>query len=347
MSPTRRPALLSNLGEFQLIQSIPRRFSTQGFHPTVGTGDDAAVLPPSPLQQVVISTDLLVEDVHFTRKAATFYDIGYKAAAVNLSDIAAMGATPTAIFVAIALPPSLTYEDWQEFYRGLAIPCKRHKVQLLGGDTSSSPSALFITITITGQVHSEHILTRQGAKVGDHIYVSGTLGDSAAGLAYLKKNKRPPKPSTLSKPMKYLVHRHLQPTARIALGQLLASQPYASAAMDLSDGLSGDLRHLCRQSQVGALIHSRQIPMSKHMQSYAKRIRANPLHWSLHGGEDYELLFTVPTKWQHELEKVAKTCRVPITQIGVIQSHRFGIRIEQGDNTQEVLLQQAYEHFAQ
>ena len=152
MSPTRRPARLSNLGEFELIQSLPRRFSTQGFHPTVGTGDDAAVLPPSPLQQVVISTDLLVEDIHFTRKTATFYDIGYKAAAANLSDIAAMGATPTAIFVAIALPPSLTYEDWQEFYRGLAIPCKRHKVQLLGGDTSSSPSSLFIAITITGQV---------------------------------------------------------------------------------------------------------------------------------------------------------------------------------------------------
>jgi thiamine-monophosphate kinase len=346
MSPTRRQARLSNLGEFHLIQSIPRRFSTQGFHPTVGTGDDAAVLPPSPLQQVVLSTDLFVEDVHFTRKAATFYDIGYKAAAANLSDIAAMGATPTAIFVAIALPPSLTYEDWQEFYRGLAIPCKRHKVQLLGGDTSSSPSTLFIAITITGQVNSGHILTRQGAKVGDRIYVSGTLGDSAAGLAYLKKNKRPPKPSTLSKPMKYLVHRHLQPTARIALGQLLASQPYASAAMDLSDGLSGDLRHLCRQSQVGALIHSGQIPMSKHMQSYAKRVSATPLQWSLHGGEDYELLFTIPSKGAQEIEKKAKTCRIPITQIGIIQPKRFGIRIEYHDRTQHLLPQGSYEHFS-
>ncbi len=347
MSPIRRPARLSNIGEFELIQSLPRRFSTQGFHPTVGLGDDAAVLPLSPLQQVVISTDLLVENVHFTRKTATFYDIGYKAAAANLSDIAAMGATPTAIFVALALPPSLTYEDWQEFYRGLAIPCKRHKVQLLGGDTSSSPSALFIAITITGQVDSGHILTRQGAKAGDHIYVSGTLGDSAAGLAYLKKYKRPPKPSTLSKPIKYLVQRHLQPTARITLGQLLASQPYASAALDLSDGLSGDLRHLCQQSQVGALVHSGQIPMSKHMQSYAKRIRANPLQWSLHGGEDYELLFTIPPKRAQAIEKKAKTCRIPITQIGIIQPKQFGIRIEQSDNTQEVLLQQGYEHFSQ
>lgn len=347
MTPTRRPARLSNFGEFQLLQSIPRQFSTQGFHPTVGTGDDAAVFPSSPFQQVAISTDLLVEDIHFTRKTATFYDIGYKAAAANLSDIAAMGATPTAILVAIALPPSLTYKDWQEFYRGLATPCKRHKVQLLGGDTSSSPSTLFIAITIIGQVNSKHILTRKGAKVGDHIYVSGTLGDSAAGLAYLKKHKRLPKPSSLSKPIKYLVQRHLQPTARIALGQLLASQPYASATMDLSDGLSGDLRHLCRQSKVGALIHSRQVPMSKHMRSYAKQIRANPLQWSLHGGEDYELLFTIPPKGKLELEKKAKSCRIPITQIGIIQPNRFGIRIEYDDKTQNVLLQQGYEHFSQ
>ena len=120
MSPTRQPAYLSNIGELQLIQSLRRRFSSLGFQPTIGIGDDAAVLPPSPAQQIVISTDLLIEEVHFTRKTSTFYDIGYKAAETNLSDIAAMGATPTAIFVAIALPLSLTYKDWQEFYRGLA-----------------------------------------------------------------------------------------------------------------------------------------------------------------------------------------------------------------------------------
>ncbi len=345
MSPNRRPARLSNFGEFQLIQSIPRQLTTQGFHPTVGTGDDGAVLPPTPRQQVVISTDLLVENIHFTRQSTTFYNIGYKSAEANLSDIAAMGAIPTAIFVAIALPPSLTNKDWKEFYRGLAGACKRHKVQLLGGDTSSSPSSLFIAITITGLVKPHHILTRQGAKRGDLIYVSGTLGDSAAGLAYLKKYSHPPKPSTLSKPMNYLVHRHWQPTARIALGQLLASQPYASATMDLSDGLSGDLTHLCRQSRVGALIYSAKIPMSQQMQYYATRIRANPFQWSLHGGEDYELLFTIPLKWQHALEKMAKKQRIPITHIGAIQPKRFGIRIEQSDQSQDMLLPGSHEHF--
>ena len=347
MSPIRKSARLSNVGEFQLIQSLPRQFSTQGFHPTVGTGDDAAVFPSSSSKQVVLSTDLLVEDIHFSKKTSTFYDIGYKAAASNLSDIAAMGATPTAIFVAIALPSSLTYENWQEFYRGLAKPCKDHKVQLLGGDTSSSPTSLFIAITITGEIHPEHILTRQGAKNGDLIYVSGTLGDSAGGLTYLKKYSRPPQLSKLSKQMKFIVERHVHPTARIALGQLLASRPYASAAMDLSDGLSSDLNHLCQHSQVGALISTSQIPISPQIHHYANRIGVNPIQWSLYGGEDYELLFTIHPEWQHELEKIAKKRRMPITQIGVIQPKRFGVRIEQSDGIQQILRPHGYDHFAQ
>ena len=346
MSPNRRPARLSNLGEFQLIQSIPRQFTQQGYRSTVSIGDDAAVLPSSPQQSVVISTDLLVENIHFNRKTSTLYDIGYKAAAANLSDIAAMGATPTSIFVAIALPPTLTTYDWQEFYRGLSAPCTPYKVKLLGGDTSSSPTSLFIAITITGLVQPGKILTRQGAKVGDLIYCSGTLGDSAAGLAYLKRLTRPPKLSGLSKGKHYLVQRHLQPTARINLGKFLGSQPYASAAMDLSDGVSGDLKHLCRLSQVGALIYTEHIPMSQQMKRYAKRLRTPPLQWSLHGGEDYELLFTIPPMWQQELEIRAKRRRMPITQIGVIQPKRFGVRIEYSDGTQEQLPSEGYEHFS-
>ena len=347
MSLNRRSARLSTFGEFQLIQSIPRQLSTQGFRPTVGIGDDAAVLPLSSEQHVVISTDLLVENVHFTRKTSTLYDIGYKAAIANLSDMAAMGALPKGIFVALALPPSFTNQDWQEFYRGLGDPCNAFKVKLLGGDTSSSLTSLFINITITGQVRPGHILTRQGAKAGDYLYVSGTLGDSTAGLTYLKHHTRPTKISTLSKSIHYLVQRHLRPIARIALGRHLASKPFASAAIDLSDGLSGDLNHLCHQSQVGALIHSTQIPMSKHMQRYAKQIRATPLDWSLHGGEDYELLFTIPPKLHHIFEKSAKKRRIPVTPIGTIQPKQFGIRIEHSDKSQDILRPQSYEHFSE
>jgi thiamine-monophosphate kinase len=258
-----------------------------------------------------------------------------------------MGATPTAIFVAIALPPSFIEEDWHEFYRGLAVPCKPYKVKLLGGDTSSSPTSLFIAITIMGHAPPGHILTRHGARKGDLIYVSGTLGDSAAGLAYLKKYQHPPRTSSLPKSRQYLVHRHLHPTPRITLGQLLASRPFASATLDLSDGLSGDLRHLCDQSQVGALIYSTHIPMSEQIKNYAKKIRTTPLHWALHGGEDYELLFTLPPKWKNELEKMTKKCRIPITKIGAIQPKQFGIRIEQSDRTRNDFPAQSYEHYSQ
>ena len=346
MAPKLRSAPLSKLGEFQLIQSIPEDFIQREYGSTISIGDDAAILRSSLQEQLVISTDLLVEDIHFTRKTSTFYNIGYKAAAVNLSDMAAMGANPTNLLVSIALPPALTTHDWQEFYRGLAAPCKPYNVKLLGGDTSSSPTSLFIAISITGLVKPRHILTRHGAKIGDLLYTSGTLGDSAAGLAYLKKRTKPPKLSALSKGMNFLVLRHMRPTARITLGQLLASQPYASAAMDLSDGLSGDLNHLCRLSQVGALIYSEHIPMSEPMQNYAKRLRTPPLHWSLLGGEDYELLFTINPKWQKELEKTAKRRRIPISQIGVIQPKGLGIRIEYKDGTQHPLPSQGYEHFS-
>ncbi len=346
MAPKRQSARLLKLGEFQLIQSIPDQFCKQGFRAIVGAGDDAAVLPATHDRHVVISTDLLVEGIHFSRKTATFYDIGYKAAAANLSDMAAMGATPTGIFVAIALPLTLTSSDWQKFYRGLAEPCKPYQVKLLGGDTSSSLTSLFIGITVTGQIHPEHILTRNGAKVGDLIYVSGTLGDAAAGLAYLKKRSQPGRTSKLSTRIKYLVQRHLRPTARIVLGQLLASRPFASAAMDLSDGLSGDLNHLCGQSQVGALIDETKIPISQHMRNYAKQIRMTALHWSLHGGEDYELLFTISPKFQVELEEKAKKQGLAISKIGVIQPKRFGIRIENSNHIQQMLIPQSYEHFS-
>ena len=283
MPPFRGQASLSQIGEFRLIQSITRKGFPQGIRPIIGIGDDAAVLPNFSPDHIVLSTDLLIEHIHFSRSSSTFYDIGYKAAAVNLSDIAAMGATPTSILVSIALPPRCTLKNWKELYRGLAVPCKAQNVQLIGGDTSSSPSTIFIAITILGHIKVGLSLTRNRAKVDDLIFVSGTLGDSAAGLEYLKQHTQPIKPSRLAQPMKFLVTRHLRPTPRLALGQLLATRRLASAALDISDGLSGDLAHLCRQSQVGALIQSTQIPLSPQLIRYAAKKKQPSLPWALHG----------------------------------------------------------------
>jgi thiamine-monophosphate kinase len=347
MSPSRRQAPVSQIGEFQLIQSIARGFSSRGPRPLVGIGDDAAILShPSPAH-LVISTDLLVEDIHFSRDTASLYDIGYKAAVANLSDIAAMGATPIYILVAIALPSHLKYHEWKELYHGLSVPCKAHAVQLIGGDTSASHSSLFLAITILGQVEPHHGLTRSGAKEGDVIYVSGSLGNSAAGLACLTRQASPGKHSSLRQPMKFLVNRHLRPTPRVALGRLLSSHTFASAALDLSDGLSGDLMHLCQQSRVGALIQAGSIPMSPHMTAYASQIGVDPLFWALHGGEEYELLFTVPRKLQHPLKLAMKKLRIPITAIGVITPRRTGLRIAHQDGTTHKLVPQSYVHFSE
>ena len=346
MSPAPRQALLSHIGEFQLIQSIARGFSSRGPLPLVGIGDDAAILSHPPGSHLVISTDLLVEDIHFSRSTASLYDIGYKAAVANLSDIAAMGATPTYILVAVALPSHLKYQDWKELYRGLSVPCKAHGVQLVGGDTSASRSSLFLAITILGQVEPNRALTRGGAKEGEIIYVSGTLGNSAAGLACLTRQAKQVHTPNQRQPMKFLVHRHLRPTPRIGLGRLLSSRGFASAALDLSDGLSGDLLHLCQQSRVGALIRENSLPLSPHLVTYASQMNVDPLLWALHGGEEYELLFTVPPKYQRRLEVAVKQLGLPVTAIGLMTSRRSGLRIAHTDGKTQKLLPQSYVHFS-
>jgi thiamine-monophosphate kinase len=347
MSPSRRQALVSKIGEFQLIRALTRGFSPPGPRTLIGMGDDAALLAHPSSAHLVISTDLLVEDIHFSKNTSSFFDLGYKAAVANLSDIAAMGATPTYILVAVALPSHVRYGDWKDLYRGISVPCKAHGVQLVGGDTSASHSSLFLAITILGQVEPGHALTRGGAHEGDIIYVSGSLGNSAAGLAYLTHQASRGKISNLRQPMKFLVRRHLQPTPRIALGRLLSSRRLASAALDLSDGLSGDIQHLCQQSQVGALIQEASLPMSSHLITYASQLSVDPLPWALHGGEEYELLFTVSPKKQHRLELAVKQLRIPATAIGVITSRRSGVHIAHQDGRTQKLVSQSYVHFSE
>ncbi|GJL59351.1 MAG: thiamine-monophosphate kinase [Nitrospirales bacterium] len=347
MSPSRRQALVSKIGEFPLIRALTRGFSPPGPRTLIGMGDDAALLAHPSSAHIVISTDLLVENIHFSKHTSSFFDLGYKAAVANLSDIAAMGAIPTYILVAVALPSHVRYGDWKDLYRGLSVPCKAHGVQLVGGDTSASHSSLFLAITILGQVKPGQTLTRGGAQEGDIIYVSGSLGNSAAGLAYLTHHPSHGKISKLRQPIKFLVRRHLQPTPRIELGRLLSSRRLASSALDLSDGLSGDIQHLCRQSQVGALIQESSLPMSRHLIAYASEVNIDPLPWALHGGEEYELLFTVSPKKQHRLELAAKHLRIPTTAIGVITSRRSGVQIVHQDGKTQKLVSQSYVHFSE
>ncbi|RMH31828.1 MAG: thiamine-phosphate kinase [Nitrospirae bacterium] len=337
---------LRDLGEFRLIAALKRSFATPRPELIRGIGDDAAVIRWSADSHLLISTDLLTEQVHFDRHFASTYDIGYRGAVANLSDIAAMGGQPLYVLAALALPPSCSINDVRSLYRGMMAPCRKAGVALIGGDTSASRAGLHVTITILGRVEPNRVLTRNGARIGDILYVSGTLGDAYAGLRLLQASARSQSiPLIPPRFHQFLRARHLRPTARLALGRLLSTRQLASAAIDLSDGLSGDLGHLCRESRVGAEIDSTALPLSKPCRTLAAAWNQDPMDWALTGGEDYELLFTVPQDRQHRLERLARSRGEPITPIGRICSPRYGIRLKMPDGTTRNIAPTSYEHF--
>ena len=346
MPPPRRQAALSHIGEFQLIQSITSSQSHPSPEIILGIGDDAAILDIPKGRHLVISTDMLVEQIHFNRRHASFFEIGYKAAVANLSDMAAMGAHPTALLVSVALPTALTFQNWKDLYRGLSAPCGTHQVPIIGGDTSSSPSHMFLSVTIVGTVKKGCALRRSGAKKGHSVYVSGTLGDSSAGLDYLQTQTSRTKVRGIPLNVaRHLVRRHFRPTPKIALGKLLGNAHWASAAIDISDGLSSDLGHLCQQSRVGAIIQADHLPLSTSLKDYAACKNGDSLTWALHGGEDYELLFTVPPQYGKKVEEAAQQHSLPITKIGVITSYQAGIRLQDAAGNLTALPPGGYNHF--
>jgi len=341
-----RQTPLSKIGEFQLIQSIAPSWSRPSSEIILGIGDDAAILRVPQGRQMVVSTDLLIEHIHFKRRYTTFYEIGYKAAVASLSDLAAMGAQPMALLVSVALPPTLTFQDWQKLYRGLSAACLTHQVRIVGGDTSSSPSPSFVSVTVLGTVKKGCALRRSGAKIGHGIYVSGTLGDASAGLDYLtRKKSRARDRSSLPQSVRHLVQRHFHPSPKIKLGTLLGIRHWASATIDISDGLSNDLGHICQQSRVGALIFAEHLPLSVALKNYAARKKIDSLKWVLHGGEDYELLFTVPPRYEKNVEHAAQRLSIPITKIGFTIPPKLGIRLQDADGFVTPLSPGGYDHF--
>ena len=268
-------------------------------------GDDAAAFRTRPGFLTLVSTDALVEGIHFDLTYCSPEDVGWKALAVNLSDIAAMGGTPLYATTSIALTQKTSADFVSRLYRGLAAIARQHAVTLIGGDTCRSPQGIFLDVTIIGEVEPENMLTRRGAKPGDLLYVTGELGGSSLGLELLSRSRK-------KVPRSVAIRRHLRPQPRCAAGRFLAEQKLASAMIDLSDGLSTDLSRLCEQSGVGAFVEACQLPMA---QFRPRRDLANDLlHYALHGGEDYELLFAVPPRLSQ---------RVP-GKIDGLSVHRIG-----------------------
>jgi thiamine-monophosphate kinase len=284
------------LSERALIAAIRRRVRTK---PSIaaGIGDDCAVLRVPAGHEVLITTDFSLEGVHFRREWHPAENVGHRCLARGLSDIAAMGGNPVAAFLSLALPPELPQRWVDRFFDGLLKLATEFNVTLAGGDTSKSPTGILADIVVVGSVPKGKAVLRSGARPGDHIYVTARLGESAAALAALRSGK---KIRTADYP------RHFTPEPRLKVGQYLRQRGLASSMIDLSDGLSTDLDHLCQESGVGAEIDSAAIPRAL----AGKPAREVPLALALHGGEDYELLFTSSKRIP------AKIAGVSVTEIG-------------------------------
>jgi len=300
-------------------------------------GDDAAAIRQRPGCLLLLSCDALIEGIHFELKSTSAKDLGWKALAVNLSDIAAMGGEPLCVTISIGLPPETPPGFTASFYRGLSEIATKHGVAVVGGDTCSSPKNLFIDVTILGEVKARKMLTRAGARPGDELYVTGTLGESAIGLELLKTRGK------ISQDYKHFVKRHQKPTPRLAIGKFLSSHGLATAMIDISDGLSTDLHHLCEQSNVGAVVEEFKIPLPR-LTSGLKGLLSKPLiDYALNGGEDYELLFAVPPKKTHLIP--SQIDGIAIHEVGKVTGRREICYIMR-DNRKRRLYAGGFDHFS-
>jgi thiamine-monophosphate kinase len=346
MTPKIRPSRLPAIGEFGLIREIQKQCGALPPNVIQGIGDDAAILTTSHKESLLASTDLAIEGVHFDLDFESLQDVGYRTAVANISDIAAMGGTPTCLLVALAIPPSFSSQHVKDLYQGLKKPCREHQVSLVGGDTAASKSGLFLCITILGHVAKKHALTRHSAKIGDHVYVTGTLGDSKAGLQILQHKNRTKKLMTPTPYDKFLIKRHLRPTPRLAIGKVLSQDRLAHSAIDVSDGLSGDILHICEASGVGIEIQAESLPISPQCRAYATSSNLDPIDLALSGGEDYELLFTIARRNQSKMSHISQTLKTPLTCIGEIKPTSFGRRLKLKGGNDRNIVSKSYDHFS-
>jgi len=287
---------LSTLGEFGLIDRITGNLKLGNATSFVGVGDDAAVIDAGD-DMILVSTDMLIEGIHFDLMYHPLKHLGYKSVIVNLSDIYAMNATPQQITVSLALSNRFSVEALDELYEGIKAACDMYNVDLVGGDTCSSNKGLVISITVIGRAKKEDIVYRSGAKEGDIICVSGNLGAAYLGLQILEREKQ----IYLSQPdiqpdledQNYLIERQLKPEARKDIVKYMAANGIKPTAMiDISDGLASELKHICKASGVGAFVEETHIPIKQEAELMAMKFQLDPLTCALNGGEDYELLFT-------------------------------------------------------
>lgn len=298
---------VNELGEFGLIQHLTRDFQLQQPTSLLGVGDDAAIIATGGPEQLLVSTDMLVEGIHFDFAYTPLKHLGYKAVVVNLSDICAMNGRPQQVTVSIAISNRFSVEALEELYEGIRKACEFYGVDLVGGDTTSSLKGLIISITAIGRAPEQRIARRSGAKVGDLLCVTGNLGAAYLGLQLLEREKRifqqnPEVQPQIEEKNTYLLERQLKPEARTDMVDLFAKNNLIPTSMiDVSDGLASELFHICHASGVGAILEESGVPIREDAQLQAIEFKLDPITCALSGGEDYELLFTVDPK---DVEKV-------------------------------------------
>tara|TARA_B110000483_G_scaffold80377_1_gene99983 strand:+ start:5798 stop:6835 length:1038 start_codon:yes stop_codon:yes gene_type:complete len=336
---------LSSLGEFGLIDHLTNSFETKQQSTIKGIGDDAAVINHEGLC-TVLSTDLLIEGVHFDLSFMPLKHLGYKAVVVNLSDIYAMNASPSQITISLAISNRFSVEALDELYAGIKHACDTYGVDLVGGDTTSSSTGLSISVTAVGAAKKKDLVYRNGAKEGDFICVSGELGGAYIGLQLLNREKEVflenPKMQPKLDEHKYLVGRQLKPEARKdIIAYLKDFDIHPTAMIDVSDGLSSDLIHLCRQADVGCHVYEANVPINNETYNQALEFNMDPITTALSGGEDYELLFTVSPSDESKLNGQ----EIDITVIGKIVAKEKGLMLQTRANHLHELVAQGWNSF--
>ncbi|MFN3648979.1 MAG: thiamine-phosphate kinase [Armatimonadota bacterium] len=332
------------MGEFGLIERLARALAERGVEPAAGSlplgiGDDAAVLRLPPDRDLVATIDALVEETHFRRDWSRPEELGWKALAVNVSDLGGMGARPLGALVTLAAPADTPVRWIDRLYRGLAECAARYGCPVVGGDTVKASRQIALSVAALGSVPTGRAVTRGGASAGDLVCVTGVLGESGAGLALLEQGSS--RGLTGFKP---LLDWHRRPEPPVEAGAVLAERGLATAMLDLSDGLASDLRHLCRRSGAGARVEAARLPISDATRRAAAELGRDPHHFALHGGEDYQLLFTVPPDRFAEVPPALGPLGVTATIVGAVT--RRGITLVQPDGRTEPLRPKGFAHFA-
>jgi len=330
---------IKDYGEFGLIHHLTKNIELQNASSILGVGDDAAVIDHFG-KQTVVSTDMLIEGVHFDLSYTPLKHLGYKSVIVNLSDIYAMNAMPTQILLSVGISNKFSVEALEEFYEGVYAACEEHNVDLVGGDTCSSQKGFIISITALGEAVEDKIVKRSTAQKGDLICCSGDLGGSYIGLLFLEREKKIYLESPGVQPdlenESYVIGRLLKPKARKDIHELLEEKGVLpTSMMDISDGLSSELLHICEKSGVGCVIYEEKLPIHEDSRKAAYKFEIDPTACALSGGEDYELLFTIK---QDDYEKL--TLSESISVIGYITDAEEGAKIKtKGGNTYNITAQ--------